>query len=321
MDDFRGPNRRPWLILIVVAAVVVLFLYRKFTGEKEDAPRQTMETRVAESPPPSAVGMSAPAPVTRDTGSSIAPAAASSLMSEAIALEAQHPGNPSALVQARAKYLELLRQSPDARTRTKVEERLGRINVTLVSTPMSMPGKTEYVVKRGDSIEVIARRYGTTVQLIQKGNDIKNPNLIKVGDHFRILDKPKLHVVVSKSRNDMVLTVNGEFFKRYRVGTGKYGKTPEGTFVICDRIPEPVWWKPDGKEVPFGDPENILGTRWMALKASGETPQVRGYGIHGTWAPESVGKALSAGCIRMINADVEELFDILPLGTPVTIEE
>jgi len=45
-----------------------------------------------------------------------------------------------------------------------------------------------------------------------------------------------------------------------------------------------------------------------------------GYGIHGTWEPETVGSAVSKGCIRMLNTDVEELFDIVPVGTAVTIE-
>jgi lipoprotein-anchoring transpeptidase ErfK/SrfK len=48
---------------------------------------------------------------------------------------------------------------------------------------------------------------------------------------------------------------------------------------------------------------------------------VRGYGIHGTWEPGTIGKQASAGCVRLGNADVEELFIIIPVGTPVTIVE
>ncbi|MDA0991414.1 MAG: L,D-transpeptidase, partial [Verrucomicrobia bacterium] len=121
------------------------------------------------------------------------------------------------------------------------------------------------------------------------------------------------------SRKDLVVYLDGKFFKRYGVGTGKYGKTPLGEFEIYDKITEPVWWRPDGKEIPFGDPLNILGTRWMAIRATGDTPQVRGYGIHGTWDDSSIGKAESAGCIRMRNSEVEELFDLLPYLTPVRI--
>jgi lipoprotein-anchoring transpeptidase ErfK/SrfK len=133
--------------------------------------------------------------------------------------------------------------------------------------------------------------------------------------------KGKFSIRVSKSRNDLIAMLDGKFFKRYRVATGKFGKTPVGVFKISDRIKEPVWWRPDGKEVPFGDPENILGTRWMAIQPADKALIAKGYGIHGTWDDASIGKAASAGCIRMHNKEVEELFDLLPLGTNVTITE
>jgi lipoprotein-anchoring transpeptidase ErfK/SrfK len=72
-----------------------------------------------------------------------------------------------------------------------------------------------------------------------------------------------------------------------------------------------VWYK-DGAAVPPGSPENILGTRWMGLSKEG-------YGIHGTTEPGSLGKQATAGCVRMLNAEVEELYGILPEGTEVTI--
>jgi len=60
----------------------------------------------------------------------------------------------------------------------------------------------------------------------------------------------------------------------------------------------------------------------MSIKASGSgTPDVKGYGIHGTWDDSSIGKAESAGCIRMRNQDVEQLFVLVPMGTVVTITE
>jgi lipoprotein-anchoring transpeptidase ErfK/SrfK len=118
---------------------------------------------------------------------------------------------------------------------------------------------------------------------------------------------------------ELVLYLNDRFFKRYPVGIGKESRTPLGTFAVSDRIVEPVWWRPDGRQIPFGNPENILGTRWLALRATAGTADVKGYGIHGTWDDKSIGKAESAGCVRMKNSDVEQLFDLVPLGTPVTI--
>ena len=82
---------------------------------------------------------------------------------------------------------------------------------------------------------------------------------------------------------------------------------------------EPAWTK-DGKQVAYGSKENILGTRWMSLKASSEpNPASKGYGIHGTWVPGEIGKENSAGGIRLNNDDINELYMIVPLHTTVVI--
>jgi len=78
-------------------------------------------------------------------------------------------------------------------------------------------------------------------------------------------------------------------------------------------VPDPPWYKV-GAVVPANSPENILGTRWLGLSQAG-------YGIHGTTEPATLGQAVTAGCVRMANADVEELFTIVPLGTEVAIVE
>jgi lipoprotein-anchoring transpeptidase ErfK/SrfK len=222
--------------------------------------------------------------------------------------------------KARDKLLAALSAATDEDTRRKVEERLGKLDVELVRLPWPMPEKIDYVVQAGDSIRAIAQKHGTTVELIVESNRRSRPDHIEPGDRMRIFNG-KLAITVNKTRNELLVTCNGRFFKRYRVGTGKYGKTPVGTFIVSDRIKDPPWWRGDGKVVPFGDKENILGTRWLALKATGATPEVKGYGIHGTWENESVGKAESAGCIRLRNEEIEELFLLVPVGTEVVIEE
>ena len=222
--------------------------------------------------------------------------------------------------KARQQFLTALAASPDEPLRMKIEEALGPLNVELIRRPWPMVEKQDVVVQEGDSIKVLARKFGTTVELIVKGNELKRPDVIRPGQHLKVFSG-KMAIKVSKARNDLLLTSNGAFFKRYGVGTGRYDKTPVGAFVIAERIPEPPWWRDDGRTVPFGDKENILGTRWMAIKATGTTPEIKGYGIHGTWDTNSIGKAESAGCIRLKNEDVEELFEMVPIGTPVVIEE
>ncbi len=83
-----------------------------------------------------------------------------------------------------------------------------------------------------------------------------------------------------------------------------------GTFKIERRVANPVYHH-EGKTVMPG-PGNPVGTRWMGLS-------VPGYGIHGTNAPKSIGKAASHGCIRMAKADLEEFYSLVAVGDTVEL--
>lgn len=224
------------------------------------------------------------------------------------------------LTAARAAYEEALASKDCGDAQTLIENRLGDVFIKLITSQRQMAEKIDHAIVSGDLLEKLARKYGTTSELIAKANGISNPNAIKIGDRLRILNKPNFEITVSKSQNWLLVTMNGKFFKRYTVGTGRYNRTPVGTFKIDDKIVEPSWWT-DGREIPYGDKENILGTRWMRIAATGNTPPANGYGIHGTWDATSLGQQSSAGCVRMANSDVEELYTYIPKGTSVTIIE
>jgi L,D-transpeptidase ErfK/SrfK len=118
-------------------------------------------------------------------------------------------------------------------------------------------------------------------------------------------------IVVSIPDRKLVLLSGDQALKVYDVAVGKASTpSPEGEFRIINRIPNPAWYAP-GKVVAPGK-ANPLGTRWMGLSA-------KGYGIHGTNAPKSIGKAASHGCIRMRATDLEELFDMVSIGVVVEI--
>jgi len=223
------------------------------------------------------------------------------------------------LEEARQKGYALLTQTKDPALTASLETLLGQINIELIMSQASMPEKEEYLVRSGDSLARIARKFKTTVDLIKKSNALQR-TVLHPGDRLRVF-KGTFTLAISKNRNDLVVKVNDRFFKRYRVGTGKFGTTPVGTFVIAEKIEKPPWWRPDGKMIPFGDKENVLGTRWLSLRATGTTHAVRGYGLHGTWEPETIGRQSSAGCVRLLNSDVEELFLLVPNGTSVVITE
>jgi len=86
--------------------------------------------------------------------------------------------------------------------------------------------------------------------------------------------------------------------------------SPTGSFLIVNSITDPTWYT-KGKTVPPGK-ANPLGTRWLGLSR-------KGYGIHGTNRPDSIGKNTSHGCIRMRNREVEELFKIIAVGDQVEL--
>ena len=114
----------------------------------------------------------------------------------------------------------------------------------------------------------------------------------------------------------LYLMSNGQQVKRYPIAVGTpYEQTPLGAFKVFVKERNPVWYPGSGftdkTPVPPGS-ENPLGSRWMEFKAS--------YGIHGTNKPWSLDYPVSGGCIRMYDVDAQELFEIVDIGTPVTVE-
>ncbi len=196
----------------------------------------------------------------------------------------------------------------------EVETLLGEINVELLFSPQVVEGDEIYTVKKGDALYNIARKYDVTQDLIMKCNNITNPRMLKVGKKLKI-PRADFEIVVNKTTNEIILKSGGEFFKKYRVRTGKYDYlTPTGNFKIEYKKKDPEWVDPrTHKRYPPNDPANELGTRWMAFQGSA-------LGIHGTIHPDTIGEYASRGCVGMLMEDVEELYDIVPEGTPVIIK-
>ncbi len=210
----------------------------------------------------------------------------------------------------------IIAEHPDYDKIEDVQKRLGDLNIGIIFSKTPTPQTEVYQVQPGDSLGKLSKKYNTTKELIKRSNNLKS-DVIRVGENLRIWKAP-FSVFVSKSQNTMVLKSNDEVVKIYRVSTGKDKKdnaTPTGVFKIASKIANPVWFKPGGQPVPPESPENELGSRWMGFDTDPH------YGIHGTIHPDMIGENATAGCVRMVNADVEELFDLLPMGTKVTIQE
>ena len=122
---------------------------------------------------------------------------------------------------------------------------------------------------------------------------------------------PTRRVIVSIPDRKLVLVENDEVVRVFSVAVGAPDSpSPVGTFSIVNRVSNPTYFKPGTVMSP--GPTNPVGTRWIGLS-------VKGYGIHGTDRPGSIGFARSHGCIRLRNADVERLFELVRPGDVVEL--
>ncbi|MBL8857961.1 MAG: L,D-transpeptidase family protein [Planctomycetes bacterium] len=151
---------------------------------------------------------------------------------------------------------------------------------------------------------------------IERSNGIRGTTL-QPGQTLKI-PTDRARMLVDLDARWAFYIVGNEVAQAWEVGVGKEGGTRQGQYTVGDKKEEPMWFRPGQAPVPYGSPENPLGTRWIAwLDADGATT---GLGFHGTNQPESIGKDESQGCIRMRNADVEELFEILPRGAVIQVQ-
>jgi L,D-transpeptidase ErfK/SrfK len=162
-----------------------------------------------------------------------------------------------------------------------------------------------HTVKPGEYLALIAANYRISFQRLLSANPgITNPNMIFVGQKIEIpgLQDPTsipFTIRVSLGQRRITLVNNGRIVKTFPIAVGKMlTRTPLGEYVIVNREPNP------------GGPYGVM---WLSLSR-------RGYGIHGTNNPSSIGKAVSAGCIRMHNHDVLDLASRVPNGTRVVIQ-
>lgn len=123
--------------------------------------------------------------------------------------------------------------------------------------------------------------------------------------------KPIRRIVVSMPDRKLALLEDERVVKVYDVAVGAtVSPSPNGEYRIAQRLENPTYYHP-GVVIGPGK-NNPLGPRWIGL-------DVKGFGIHGTNRPESIGKNASHGCIRMRNSDVEDLFARVQVGDRVSL--
>jgi L,D-transpeptidase ErfK/SrfK len=123
--------------------------------------------------------------------------------------------------------------------------------------------------------------------------------------------------LVLKINERRVYVYRGEVSEAsYPVAVGRAGwETPIGEFEVFSTIEEPGWTNPFTNEMMPPGEDNPLGDRWIAFWTDGDNL----IGFHGTPNRESVGQAVSHGCVRMYNEHIRELFEKVQLGTIVIV--
>ena len=175
-----------------------------------------------------------------------------------------------------------------------------------------------YKVAPGDVLSSIARQYDIPYGIIMRLNNIKSPQSLRAGASIKVVKGP-FHCMISRSAFTMDLYLQGTFVRNYPIGLGKPGmETPTGEWIVKSggKMISPPWTDPDsGRTYSSDDPDYPLGTRWIGLEGiSGPAEGRDGFAIHGSNDPDEIGKAVSRGCVRMHNEDVELIYDLLKPG-------
>ncbi len=176
----------------------------------------------------------------------------------------------------------------------------------------------EYSVGGGESYWVICRKFQKQGIIAPRGwikeFNHKSSYSLRADETLKI-PTATLELKAWRSSRLMVLYADKVPIRLYSVSMGLKAKpTPLGTFTFGTELLENPVYYPAGKTpVPYGNPDNPLGDRWMGFKED------RQYGVHGTNSENTIGSFESGGCIRMHNADAKELFELVAAGVKITI--
>ncbi len=126
----------------------------------------------------------------------------------------------------------------------------------------------------------------------------------------------QVHIVIRLEARKLDLLEGDTVVQTYDIAVGQADwETPVGEFRVVELRKNPLWKHPiTGEAIPTG-PENPLGSRWIGFAHKD------GYhiGIHGTNQEELVGQAVSHGCVRMRDTEIQALFEQVAMGTPITV--
>ena len=242
---------------------------------------------------------------------------------DAVALieEAINDRNAGKIIAARDKLNDALTMQLAPQTRQALKTQIARLSKKWLFSRDPYPTDTLtaiYVVKPGEKLIEIAKKYKVPHEILMKINNIRDPKLLQAGQKIKVINGP-FHAIVYLSTFTMDLYLQSTYIKTYEVGLGtEKNSTPAGKWKVKPggKLIKPTWTDPEsGRTYIASDPDYPLGSRWIALQGiDGNAKGRTGFAIHGTKDPETIGTRSSRGCIRLFNGDAIEVYDLFVPG-------
>jgi len=154
--------------------------------------------------------------------------------------------------------------------------------------------------------------------LVERLAIVTTPELPSLGTPDRFLPKPQpqTRLVIRLGARRVYVYEDDRVKTSFPVAVGRRGwETPTGNYRVLQMIQNPAWQNPFTGEVIAPGRENPLGTRWIGFWTDGNNY----IGFHGTPNEETIGTSASHGCVRMFDRDVQKLFEMVAIGTPVSV--
>lgn len=232
------------------------------------------------------------------------------------------------LLEARRELNLMLQRATHPLERTELRNLLDRVGQELMFSRRQTPNDPlldTYVVASGDVLVHIAREFKVPHEVIMQMNGITDARRIREGQKLKAPRGP-FHARISLSEFRLDLLLQDTVVRSFPVGIGKAQSTPAGLWRVSERLANPTYYppasNPDRRIIHADDPDNPLGEYWIALEGiEGGAVGQEGFGIHGTIEPDSIGKAASAGCIRMQADDIALVYGALAPGHSTVITQ
>jgi lipoprotein-anchoring transpeptidase ErfK/SrfK len=276
---------------------------------------------------PAAKAAPAPKPAPAEPESSEAPS------NEPVLVQAKSKMDAGKLLEARKLLNDALNSGKLSDTDVRsAKQMMSEINQTVVFSSKKFADDAfggTYNVKPGQRLSTIAAEHDITWEFLARLNGISDPSKMKAGANLKVITGP-FHAVVDKSDYTMDLYLGGTpgdtsamFVTTFRVGLGSDDSTPTGVWMVepQKKLKNPTYYSPRGEGViAADDPKNPLGEFWIGLTGiGGHAVGKASYGIHGTIEPDSIGKMESLGCVRMLNEDVERVYEMAVEGKSTVV--